>query len=455
MKKSKFFLSSIALGCLIFTSSCSFFNDDDLSISNSFRTITTATATYEPRPGVVTVSGGVEEKPAKLDGLTQPTKCFKNISYAKETVVGEETIYSIDNTYKAGGIHENEYHVNNDKDYPATATSNTYDLYVPDAAKKNDKHAVVLFIHGGAWISGSKSDVNTYVSEFAERGFITATIKYTLLSKDMNDNSLSIFRDLDEIDACIKSIKAVLGSEALGFDTSKSQFAIGGASSGAHLAMLYSYSRGADCAFESGIKLLVDVVGPVDIKPESWKRFNVNSQAVLDAGITASAIEAQMAASNISNLTIVGDGHTWGDYQTARIANGMCGIPFGPDKMEECTDDNVQEDILTPNDASNSMTKVGGGEDLLSVTHYINSSNKIPMICAYGGQDVVVGIAQFARLQSALDAAGAVIDSDYSFFYFKNANHMDIDKKDSENFDETTYNNFIQKIVQQLQSLIA
>ena len=110
-------------------------------------------------------------------------------------------------------------------------------------------------------------------------------------------------------------------SEELGFDTTKTNLVIGGASSGAHLAMLYSYSRGDRAALP--IKLIIDAVGPVDIKPDCWKQFNNASEEVLSAGITNSAIQTQKTNGNISDLPIMGEGGaTWNDYQTMRIANG-------------------------------------------------------------------------------------------------------------------------------------
>ena len=156
----------------------------------------------------------------------------------------------------------------------------------------------------------------------------------------MDDPSLSIFRNLDEIDACIASIKSVLGE--LGFDTSKTNLVIGGASSGAHLTMLYAYSRGDKCPLP--IKFLIDAVGPVDIKPENWKRFVNATDEVLDAGITASAIATQESNGNLRKLRVAdtdesADPYYWNDYQTMRIANGMCGIPFSTIEIQNTTDD--------------------------------------------------------------------------------------------------------------------
>lgn len=436
MKKRKMFLLPIIIGSLISLTACSdvqaFFsdllNEDDLTITNSYNP---PVSTHYIDPDAV-VAQGVEAQEIEE---TPNVFFFKKIGYATQD-------NTIPNTYKTGGANEIEYNINDGKDYYGDRNDNNYDLYVPKDLVKDNKNTVILFIHGGAWISGFKTDVNSYVHEFANRGYITATIKYTLLSKDMNDKSLSIFRNLDEIDACIKSIKAALND--LKFDTSKLHLVIGGASSGAHLSMLYAYSRGKDSPIP--IEFIVDAVGPVNIKPENWKAFRVTSQEeldeALDNGITYSAIEARRSSDGLSNLRVADNTrpYYWNEYETLRIANGMCGIPFDIEtQIEACTDEN-QENIVNPTEGSTSLTKPNGGEDLLSVTHYISASNNIPIICAYGGKDAIVGIAQYAVLEKAL------IDNsvDHEFFYFRDSNHTDI----NEEANPTAYNGFVNKIAE-------
>ena len=169
--------------------------------------------------------------------------------------------------------------------------------------------------------------------------------------------------------------------------------------------------------------------------------------AVLSAGITTSAIATQESAHNLEPLPILGDENnaTWNEYQTMRIANGMCGLPYTLAEVEASTDSN-KETITNPNAASNEMTKNGGGEDKVSVTYWMNNStNKYPMVCAYAGRDSVVGIAQFAKLQSVMDAKSIT----YDYVYFKESDHTEITKEK----DETAYNQFLNKIEQKLQSL--
>ncbi len=442
MKKKKLLLIPLILSGLMCLTACDdvtsffseLFDENAFSYSNVYK-IPESTSEEIVDPNAV-IAGGVVAKDVEE---TPNVYCFKNISYATDD--------SIANTYKIGGVNQNEFDVNANEDYFGSKSNNNFDLYVPKNLAKDQKHAVILFIHGGAWISGFKTDVNSYVHAFANKGYITATIKYTLLKKSMDDRSLSVFRNLDEIDACIASIKSAL--EDLEFDTSKTNLVIGGASSGAHLAMLYSYSRGDKSPLK--ISFVVDAVGPVDIKPGNWKRFSSMSseeyETALNNGLGYTAIENERAAGHLAPLKVSdgsSDPYDWNDYQTMRIANGMCGIPNSLAAIEATTDENKEEIVNPSAPAAQSMIKAGGGEDQLSVTYWMNNTtNRFPIIAAYSGKDGVVGVAQYAALQNALDT----LSIQYAPFYFKECGHTNIAE------DTTEYNNFVNKINEWCQNI--
>ena len=442
MKKKKLLLIPLILSGLMCLTACDdvtsffseLFDENAFSYSNVYKTPeSTSEETIDPN---AVIAGGVVAKDAEE---TPNVYCFKNISYATDD--------SIANTYKIGGVNQNEFDVNANEDYFGSKSNNNFDLYVPKNLAKDQKHAVILFIHGGAWISGFKTDVNSYVHAFANKGYITATIKYTLLKKSMDDRSLSVFRNLDEIDACIASIKSAL--EDLEFDTSKTNLVIGGASSGAHLAMLYAYSRGDKSPLP--ISFVVDAVGPVDIKPGNWKRFSSMSseeyETALNNGLGYTAIENERAAGHLAPLKVSdgsSDPYDWNDYQTMRIANGMCGIPNSLAAIEATTDENKEEIVNPSAPAAQAMIKAGGGEDQLSVTYWMNNTtNRFKIIAAYSGKDGVVGVAQYAALQNALDT----LSIQYAPFYFKECGHTNIAE------DTTEYNNFVNKIDEWCQTI--
>ena len=430
MKKTRLIVLS-ALSALALTS-CNLFNDNDVNmkIENNFNTPEQASAPATPKETVNGV-GSQDVKLGDTDALL-----FKNVVYSNTEDGKIKNTYTTANGFK--------FNTNNGEDYEASSTDNNFDMYIPENLNKTANHTVVLFIHGGAWVSGAKTHVNPYIKEFTKRGYISATIEYTLLSKaaltedEMDDDTLaknrtiSIFRDLDEIDACIYTMKDCLVK--LGF-TGTLSLAIGGASSGSHLAMLYSYSRGSESALGTP-KFIINAVGPTDIKPNVWKAFIDDSDTVLNGGIDKTAIDSQ--PSNLKALGVSGASFEWNEYQTMRIANGMCGFPYTPAEVSATANAGKTEVANKTSDVYKAMVSdTVNGESLLSVTNYISSSNKIPMLCGYGGKDSIVGIAQFANLQGKLIEE----DVDYECFYFKNCGHTDLDK------DETTYNAFMDKIV--------
>ncbi len=419
MKKKRLILLPMLIACLMGVTSCNYvhslFNDDDMGYENVYN----PPSVVPPVPDDAVIANGVVGKEVNDEKL-HDVMAFKNVCYATD-----EKVF---NSYKT-----NELNINNGEDYPGTKSSNNYDLYVPNATPRNARHTLILFIHGGAWVSGIKSDVNPYIFEFANRGYITATVKYTLLRKEMDDKTRSIYRDLDEIDACIKSLKASLGQ--IGFDTSKTELVIGGASSGAHLAMLYSYSRGHNSAIP--IKFVVDAVGPVDIKQNAWKRFVNDSDTVLNAGLDKDAIQDQIDDGNVTELAMAGMGVNWNEFQTMRIANGMCGVYYTEEQVNNAGN-SAKTTVANPT-LVEKITKAGGGQDQLSVTYWINTTaNTFPIICAYAGKDSVVGINQYATLQAALESKGIT----KQYVYFKNSNHTQLTK----DFDETHYNELINKV---------
>ena len=102
---------------------------------------------------------------------------------------------------------------------------------------------------------------------YAKYGYITATMSYTLLINNFTDNN--IFKILDEITACIQSIKEELQSR--NFDENKLEIALGGTSAGGHIALLYSYSMKNS---PIPLKFIIDIVGPVSLDYNYWYRVS-------------------------------------------------------------------------------------------------------------------------------------------------------------------------------------
>jgi acetyl esterase/lipase len=119
--------------------------------------------------------------------------------------------------------------------------------YLNDASTK----PLVLFIHGGSWITGDKSMMRGYRDELVERGFIYASMNYRLI---LNQATFEMM--LDDIHLAIDYFK----TNALQMNLQTDAMAIVGVSAGGHLALLYAYSRTSPIPIE----LAVGLVPPVD-----------------------------------------------------------------------------------------------------------------------------------------------------------------------------------------------
>ncbi len=126
---------------------------------------------------------------------------------------------------------------------------------------------LLIFIHGGSWKSGRRSDYLPYLLDYAEKGYVTATISYRLI-----DDALfpAAARDV----YCALRWLVEHGGE-YGADTRR--IALVGGSAGAHLAMLIGYGGHeeffhADCKTGSAeeylmdsVKAIINFYGPVDL----------------------------------------------------------------------------------------------------------------------------------------------------------------------------------------------
>ena len=112
---------------------------------------------------------------------------------------------------------------------------NTYDLYLPNDFHEKDSLALILFIHGGAWLGGDKVWRHGDCYKWVQKGYATATMNYSLL----NEDGVSMLTMLDEIESCIEHIVGYAGEQGANIR----QMAIAGYSAGGHLAMMFAYNH--------------------------------------------------------------------------------------------------------------------------------------------------------------------------------------------------------------------
>lgn len=139
------------------------------------------------------------------------------------------------------------------------------DFYSPNDSP--EALPLLVFIHGGGWEGGKRSDYLFYLIHFAQKGYATATISYRLIADALYPACAEDVRD------AIKWLS--VNGDKYGYDPQR--IALIGGSAGGHLALLGAYGWDnanpekdtvdySDPAIR--IKAVVDLYGPADLTTE-------------------------------------------------------------------------------------------------------------------------------------------------------------------------------------------
>ena len=145
-----------------------------------------------------------------------------------------------------------------DLDYK-NENGNKYDLYIPKNLDKEKKQYLILFIHGGSFNSGSKEDGDIWCKYYASKGYITATVDYTLQNQG---KEASIFLMNEEIENAIEAIK--VKTSELGYNVVA--MASSGVSAGGTLAMNLAYNSNSVIP----VKFVFQLAAPTYFEPNDW-----------------------------------------------------------------------------------------------------------------------------------------------------------------------------------------
>ncbi len=148
------------------------------------------------------------------------------------------------------------------------------DLYMPEKPVRRPV-PIAIMIHGGAWISGKRSDMAPLAEALADKGVAVANLDYRLAPKAKWPAM---------IDDCQEAVRFLRKNAAeYGIDP-KRMGAIGG-SAGGHLSLLLGFTdnMGPDTAAPSArVKAVVNLFGPADLSQDFDKNLaNLISTQVL------------------------------------------------------------------------------------------------------------------------------------------------------------------------------
>ena len=127
----------------------------------------------------------------------------------------------------------------------------------------------IIFIHGGAWKSGKRSDMKFYCVKFAEKGYVTATVTYRLM-------------DEAPFPAAVQDVKSAvrwLRANAAKYQIDPEHIAVSGNSAGGHLSMMIGYSNdpslegsGGNNNVSSRVCAVINFYGPTDLTTDFAKK---------------------------------------------------------------------------------------------------------------------------------------------------------------------------------------
>lgn len=127
-----------------------------------------------------------------------------------------------------------------------------YDLLRPETDAKTP---LIVFIHGGGWISGDKSDLQEIACSFVERGYAAALIQYRLAPLHPFPSAV------EDVQSFVRFIRAQAGE----FGIDAGRIASLGSSAGAHLALMLGVTDVAEDGISSRVQTVIDLCGITDL----------------------------------------------------------------------------------------------------------------------------------------------------------------------------------------------
>ncbi len=146
-----------------------------------------------------------------------------------------------------------------------------YDLVFPKKAKGN--LGLVLCIHGGGWVAGSKDEYTKNLFQVSEdKGVAAACMNYRYVSENVSYDDV-----LDDITSALAAIRAKGAEYGVNFD----KVLLTGISAGGHLSLLYAYTK-KDVAPIKPV-CVVELCGPTDL--ESPFFYSVENRVGASVGV--------------------------------------------------------------------------------------------------------------------------------------------------------------------------
>jgi len=176
------------------------------------------------------------------------------------------------------------------------------DLYLPES-KIGKKYPAVIFIHGGGWRSGIRTNFTPFAIAMANRGYVAATISYRLSDEALYPAAIH------DAKAAVRWLRANAGK----YRVNPEQIAIAGGSAGGQLASLVGVTPGmlkfdpqsTKSEISSDVQAIINIDGLSDFTSEAARfyeddpRKNPSAAGAWFGGSYAEKTEAWREASPI------------------------------------------------------------------------------------------------------------------------------------------------------------
>eukprot|EP01133_Synstelium_polycarpum_P010549 gene10549-12272_t len=138
---------------------------------------------------------------------------------------------------------------------------NIMDVYLP--AGRSASTPFVLLIHGGAWTMAAKENIREYQDSLLAHGIAVASINHRY-ANNQDVHYPQMMEDVEKaLNYCI--------SQANQWNIRSDHFVLTGVSSGAHLALLYSYTS------KKNINAIVEFCGPTDLTDTTTLNYEIKT----------------------------------------------------------------------------------------------------------------------------------------------------------------------------------